>query len=272
MWKVMKDKKFGVINISKSGTTTETALAFRLLKKQCEDQRGKEMAKKVIVAVTDAKKGAFALVGRYKHSLWGVVSSHSFIAYERPSYGTDPDETVVLDSLVLSLAFDGRFVGDTTLQQTLSIYQLTEKIVLNDNGYLYNNSSVSYAPEALAVCSFKPKPKGGEKLEVRLPDALGQDLLSRFHAQDQAVSEERFEDYFKGVVIVPDLAGSESLLTFTVADSSAALVLHYHLSDELSTEKELWFFPNTDTQFNHIDHDRSGTDMAGLKRRRNRLP
>ena len=54
----LKDKKFGVINISKSGTTTETALAFRLLKKQCEDQRGKEMARKVIVAVTDAKKGA----------------------------------------------------------------------------------------------------------------------------------------------------------------------------------------------------------------------
>ena len=54
----LKGKKFGVINISKSGTTTETALAFRLLKKQCEDQLGKEMAKKVIVAITDAKKGA----------------------------------------------------------------------------------------------------------------------------------------------------------------------------------------------------------------------
>ncbi|WP_321334790.1 glucose-6-phosphate isomerase [uncultured Bacteroides sp.] len=54
----LTDKKFGLINISKSGTTTETALAFRLLKKQCEDQRGKEMARKVIVAITDAKKGA----------------------------------------------------------------------------------------------------------------------------------------------------------------------------------------------------------------------
>ena len=54
----LKGRNFGVINISKSGTTTETALAFRLLKKQCEDQRGKEMARKVIVAVTDAKKGA----------------------------------------------------------------------------------------------------------------------------------------------------------------------------------------------------------------------
>ena len=54
----LKDKKFGVINISKSGTTTETALAFRLLRKQCEDQRGREDARKVIVAITDAKKGA----------------------------------------------------------------------------------------------------------------------------------------------------------------------------------------------------------------------
>lgn len=54
----LKDKNFGVINISKSGTTTETALAFRLLRKQCEDQRGKETARKVIVAITDAKKGA----------------------------------------------------------------------------------------------------------------------------------------------------------------------------------------------------------------------
>ncbi len=54
----LKGQKFGVINISKSGTTTETALAFRLLKKQCEEQRGKDMARKVIVAITDAKRGA----------------------------------------------------------------------------------------------------------------------------------------------------------------------------------------------------------------------
>ena len=50
--------RFGVINISKSGTTTETAITFRLLKKLCEDKRGKDEARKVIVAVTDAVKGA----------------------------------------------------------------------------------------------------------------------------------------------------------------------------------------------------------------------
>lgn len=54
----LKGKKFGVINISKSGTTTETAITFRLMKRLCESELGKDFAKKVIVAVTDAKKGA----------------------------------------------------------------------------------------------------------------------------------------------------------------------------------------------------------------------
>ncbi len=54
----LSDKKFGIINISKSGTTTETALAFRLLKTQLEKQMGKAEACKRIVAITDKAKGA----------------------------------------------------------------------------------------------------------------------------------------------------------------------------------------------------------------------
>lgn len=54
----LKGKKFGIINISKSGTTTEPALAFRMLKTMLEQQVGKEGAKDRIVAVTDAARGA----------------------------------------------------------------------------------------------------------------------------------------------------------------------------------------------------------------------
>lgn len=52
------DKQFGIINISKSGTTTETALAFRLLKTVLEQKVGKEEARNRIVAITDQAKGA----------------------------------------------------------------------------------------------------------------------------------------------------------------------------------------------------------------------
>ena len=51
-------KSFGIINISKSGTTTEPALAFRILKKELENAVGKEESVKRIVAITDAARGA----------------------------------------------------------------------------------------------------------------------------------------------------------------------------------------------------------------------
>lgn len=54
----LKNKRFGIIVISKSGTTTEPAIAFRLLREQLEAQAGVEAARSLIVAITDAKRGA----------------------------------------------------------------------------------------------------------------------------------------------------------------------------------------------------------------------
>ena len=51
-------KRFGIIVISKSGTTTEPAIAFRLLREMLERQQGKEKAAKRIIAITDEHRGA----------------------------------------------------------------------------------------------------------------------------------------------------------------------------------------------------------------------
>ena len=50
--------------ISKSGTTTEPAIAFRLIKSHIEDKYGKQEAQRRIVAITDATKGALRSVAR----------------------------------------------------------------------------------------------------------------------------------------------------------------------------------------------------------------
>jgi glucose-6-phosphate isomerase len=55
---LLKTKEWAITVISKSGTTTEPALAFRLLKKELEARYGKEKSKDRIVAITDARKGA----------------------------------------------------------------------------------------------------------------------------------------------------------------------------------------------------------------------
>ncbi|BEP29163.1 glucose-6-phosphate isomerase [Helicovermis profundi] len=55
---VLETKNFSINVISKSGTTTEPAIAFRTLKKLLEKKYGKENAKKRIYATTDSSKGA----------------------------------------------------------------------------------------------------------------------------------------------------------------------------------------------------------------------
>lgn len=55
---LLKEKEYAIIVISKSGTTTEPALAFRLLKQDIEDKYGKSEAVSRIVAITDESKGA----------------------------------------------------------------------------------------------------------------------------------------------------------------------------------------------------------------------
>ena len=55
---LVKDRDFSVNVISKSGTTTEPAVAFRIFKNLLEEKYGKEAARGRIYATTDAHKGA----------------------------------------------------------------------------------------------------------------------------------------------------------------------------------------------------------------------
>lgn len=56
--KILDQRDYALTIISKSGTTTEPAIAFRILRKHLEDKYGKEEAKRRIIAITDQSKGA----------------------------------------------------------------------------------------------------------------------------------------------------------------------------------------------------------------------
>ncbi len=58
LMQLLEGRRFGIVVISKSGTTTEPAIAFRLLKEMLERQVGKDEAAKLIVAITDERRGA----------------------------------------------------------------------------------------------------------------------------------------------------------------------------------------------------------------------
>lgn len=205
-----------------------------------------------------------ALVGQYTHPLWGTVSACAYLPYSVPTYDTEADEVVRLDSLVLTLSYGSYSIGDTTLPMRLTVHRLLEKVILNDNGYLYNNSSFAYDPEPIAACTFKPKLGDSERLEIRLPDELGKDMLTRLHNRDNTLSGDRFEDYFKGLVVVPDPDVCRNIVSFNVSDTASTLILHYSIEDALTQEDECVISPKTETQFYHVDHDRRGTEMESL--------
>lgn len=55
---VLDNKEYSIIVISKSGTTTEPAVAFRILKKHLEEKYGIDSARTRIIAITDKSRGA----------------------------------------------------------------------------------------------------------------------------------------------------------------------------------------------------------------------
>ncbi|ATZ18642.1 glucose-6-phosphate isomerase [Williamsoniiplasma somnilux] len=71
--KYLKNKKFGICVISKSGTTTEPGLAFRTLEQQLNEQVGIEKSKDLIVAITDKSKGALKTLADNKGYLTFVI-------------------------------------------------------------------------------------------------------------------------------------------------------------------------------------------------------
>ncbi len=62
---ILDNKRYALAVISKSGTTLEPAIAFRILKKHLIKQTGEEKAKDLIIAITDPEKGILrAMVGK----------------------------------------------------------------------------------------------------------------------------------------------------------------------------------------------------------------
>jgi len=66
LMELLNQKEYSMIVISKSGLTTEPAIAFRILKNHIEKKYGREGARNRIIAITDRKKGALKKVADHE--------------------------------------------------------------------------------------------------------------------------------------------------------------------------------------------------------------
>nr|WP_320058030.1 DUF4270 family protein [uncultured Bacteroides sp.] len=204
-------------------------------------------------------------IGHYNSNLWGNVQASFSVEYNVTSASFTDGITYRFDSITIQLKPTGDYVGDTLTTQHIYMHRLKEYVSLDENGYLYNTSSIPYETEQLASLSFKNKPKLKKALELRLPDEFGEELFSLMRNNSRIMnSQDNFRDYLKGIAFVSD-TNDACVNGFSVSESSLCINLYYSKMAESVVNMSTTFTPSTTLNFNKVAYDRSNTPLATLK-------
>lgn len=125
--KLLDEKDYSMTVISKSGTTTEPAVAFRILKNHIEKKYGKEEARTRIVAITDKAKGALKVLS----------DSEGYKTY------VVPDDVGGRYSVLTPVGLLPIAVAGVDIEKLVAGAQLMEKYCLDNQNE--NNEAAKYA-------------------------------------------------------------------------------------------------------------------------------
>jgi Domain of unknown function (DUF4270) len=195
-------------------------------------------------------------LGYHYDSVFGVAKAGSFTQINLPS--TNPllnvTETILFDSLQLLLKPSGEFYGDSTKPVKINVFRLTQNIKTDDNSDVYyNTTTFNYDPVLIGQQTVNLNSKSGTAVSIKLSDALGQQLLSKFKSNDLDITtQDNFINYFKGIYISSDSVVTNSLAYFTADTDSVMLRLNYHQNGTSPQAKTLDFKYETTKQFNNI--------------------
>jgi hypothetical protein len=221
---------------------------------------------------------SLGLVGHYYDANWGSVTTTTFVSYNKPS-SIITTNNFKFDSVGLVMTLNGTYVGDTLRKHTINVYPLIDKMEnLPNSRKYYSNKELKYDPTPMAAFSFMPRPltkstpadrptpRWKNSFIVRLPDSFGEDLLTRIQDEDnEALStSQKFRIYFPGFAVA---AGDKenSIFGFKIdSDSSFAIRIYYHYSDQQRYKKTIDIKPDLERYFYGIKYDRSGTPFEAL--------
>jgi hypothetical protein len=230
-------------------------------------------------SISSNSSGRF-LVGSNYNYFSGYKSTSSFLTMK---FDDAIDNTeFVFDSLCMVLNYDTYYSGDTTVTQTLSVYQLQEQMELND-GYLYTTSNFKYDPAPLGSISMKPKPNSGKEVSIRLSDKFGKRLSQMIKAKRDTITDaDLFLKFFNGLVIKSESNIKGAVIGFRTSDSGSTdnttsskstvktkpeFRLYYHKSPNPNDEHDLYYkfsFETDGIYFNQISGNSSNSLIDGI--------
>lgn len=176
----------------------------------------------------------------------------------------------VLDSVVLSLTYlkDSVFVaGSLSSTQTWKVEELSEAVVYGNNYYsnknfaikgaLVNNYAFKVSYDSIKIDTHYSKTKLAPHLRIPLSNTFGQALIT---PSDTTVfyTTAKFQDYFKGLYISPELLGQNNLITrFNMRHSQTKMTVYFRQNGAL---KSYDFLIDAQTNnVNYFEHDRTNS-------------
>lgn len=155
---MLKGKRVAINVISKSGTTTETAIAFRIMRKLLEESCGDD-AGRMILATTDKEKGAL-------RKMSAEMGYRSFVI---------PDDIGGRFSVLTDVGLVGLAMANIDIEEFLAGFRNMREITLTDN--FWRNPSLIHA--ALRYAALR----AGKKIEVVATNAASLYSVARWMEQ-----------------------------------------------------------------------------------------
>lgn len=210
--------------------------------------------------------GAQALLGLMHDPVFGKMRASFYTQFRLPSNNFSIGKAPVLDSIVLSFGYSGRFYGNQETMQTIRVYELTES--MPDSDTLYSNRSFAFNPQHIGQRILRPAPTDSTLIDtlyhaphfsIRLDNRFGQKFIDA-NGTSSFENNANWLDYFKGlkVTVEDNFSQGGSIFNINMYSIYTRLVVHFkEAADTARTPKSVEFylseFARRSTFIEHFD-------------------
>jgi hypothetical protein len=204
------------------------------------------------------------MIGTHNDTVFGKMSANSYAEIVLPATNSLNGTDVLFDSICIRLMPTGNYSGDTTLPIKINVHQLTKNIENDDaEDVFYQTKTVDFSGTPIASFSGQIKPTSKKIMSIRLPDSLGQNWMNKLRTNNYTFqSQERFRNYFKGVVLQTDSVVNKNIFYFN-SDSNKVLIRLYYKNRGLTNiAGHIDFTFNSSKQFVQLAYNYNNTAFS----------
>lgn len=204
------------------------------------------------------------LLGSDKNPVFGLSTASVYTQVNlegTPTFSNLPQA----DSLVLILSYSG-YYGDTTAQQLINVYRLTEDM-RTDSAY-YSNRSFTHESTLLGSLTYTPQPYTkvvvdsdtvAAQIRIRLDQSLA-DSIILLNGTPTLSSNADWLSYFKGLYIESMPVNAQGAFSY-FSFFNSKVTLYFHDTTNVTVSKT-YNFSLTGARLNHFEHDFTGYDAG----------